>query len=115
MDDRRDVAIILDLIQAAEKIVAFTSDVSKTAFTAESKSISAVSFQVAILGEAVKRLSENLQHSHSEIPWRKIAGMRDRLIHGYNDIDVEERWNTAVRDVPVLLGQLRRIQRELEI
>ena len=41
--------------------------------------------------------------------------MRDRLIHGYHDIDVDELWNTASRDVPALLEQLRRIQKELEI
>jgi uncharacterized protein with HEPN domain len=64
--------------------------------------------------KAVKHLSAELQRAYSEIPWRKIAGMRDRLIHGYNDIDVDELWNTAIRDVPTLLAQLRRIHAELD-
>lgn len=72
--------------------------------------MSAISFQISILGEAVKRLSGEFQSHHPEIAWRKIAGMRDRLIHGYDDIDIEELWNTALRDVPNLLVQLRRIQ-----
>ena len=72
--------------------------------------MSAVIFQISILGEAVKRLSVEFQSRHPEIAWRKIAGTRDRLIHGYDDIDSEELWNTALRDVPKLVVQLRRIQ-----
>jgi uncharacterized protein with HEPN domain len=112
MDDTRDAGIVLDLIQAAEKILTFTANKDKAVFIDDVQLISAVSFQIAILGEAVKRLSAQLQSAHSEIPWRKIAGMRDRLIHGYNDIDVDELWNTAIRDVPTLLAQLRRIHAE---
>jgi uncharacterized protein with HEPN domain len=70
----------------------------------------AVSFELAILGEAVKRLSDEFRARHPEIPWRKIAGMRDRIIHGYHEIDLDELWNAAVHDVPVLLEQLHRIQ-----
>ncbi len=114
MDDARDAGILLDLIQAATKIITFTTGKDRLAFTADSQLVSAVSFEVAILGEAVKRLSPGLQASHSEIPWRKIAGMRDRLIHGYNDIDVDELWNTAIRDVPLLLVKLRGIHTQLE-
>jgi uncharacterized protein with HEPN domain len=114
MDDARDAGIVLDLIQAAAKILTFTAGKDKAAFTADAQLVAAVSFEIAILGEAVKRLSVGLQKANSEIPWRKIAGMRDRLIHGYNDIDVDELWNTAIRDVPVLLAQLRGIHAELD-
>src|SRR5450631_4804111 len=106
MDDARDAGIVLDLIEAAERILTFTAHKNKPVFIADAQLVSAVSFQIAILGEAVKRLSAELQRTHAEIPWRKIAGMRDRLIHGYNDIDVDELWNTAIRDVPILLAQL---------
>lgn len=113
MDDSRDAGIVLDLIRTAEKILTFTAHKDKAVFVANAQSISAVSFEAAVLGEAVKHLSAELQRAHSGIPWRKIAGMRDRLIHGYNDIDVDELWNTAIRDVPTLLVELRRIHASL--
>jgi uncharacterized protein with HEPN domain len=114
MDETRDAGIVLDLIHAAEKILTFTAHKDKAVFVANAQSVSAVSFEVAVLGEAVKHLSAELQREHFEIPWRKIAGMRDRLIHGYHDIDVDELWNTAIRDVSTLLAQLRRIHAELD-
>jgi uncharacterized protein with HEPN domain len=106
----RDAVTLLDLIQACSRIIAFTSGIDKSKFESDQQLTSAVSFQIAILGEAVKRLSVDLQSRHPEIAWRKIAGMRDRLIHGYDDIDIEELWNTALVDVPELLVQLRRIR-----
>ncbi len=75
MYDARDAGIVLDLIHAAEKILTFTAHKNKTVFVADEQLVSAVSFQIAILGEAVKHLSTELQRTHSEIPWRKIAGM----------------------------------------
>ena len=57
-----------------------------------------------IMGEAVKRLSADFRADHPEIPWVLIAGMRDKLIHGYDIVDLDRVWKTTEKDVPELLS-----------
>lgn len=59
-----------------------------------------------IIGEAVKRLSEEFRNSHPNVPWNLIAGMRDKLIHGYDTVDLDQVWQTASFDIPELLLQI---------
>ena len=61
---------------------------------------------MAVLGEAVERLSPEFRERHPDIPWVLIAGMRDNLIHEYDSVDLEEVWSTAGRDVPRLQALL---------
>ncbi len=72
--------------------------------------VSACCYQIAVMGEAVKRLSPTTRSKHPEVQWKDIAGMRDRLIHGYDSVDIDELWKTATEDVPALLEQVRTIQ-----
>lgn len=78
---RRDDASILDAMRAARNAVAFLGDSDLFAFKADEKTQSAVLHQLLVLGEAVKRLSAEYRTSHPEVPWRRIAGSRDVLIH----------------------------------
>ena len=61
---------------------------------------------VEIVGEAAARVTEELQDSHGEIPWRQIIGTRNRLIHGYDAVDYDILWGVIDGELPVLLGQL---------
>jgi uncharacterized protein with HEPN domain len=65
--------------------------------------------QLEIMGEAAKRLSNEIKDKYSEIPWRDITGMRDKLIHDYFGVDITAVWDTAVRDIPILKDKLRDI------
>lgn len=102
----RDEAILLDIAKAGRLALEFTQGLDQDAFLEDLKTQSAVSHQLMVLGEAVKRLSDEFCGKHPEIPWRQIAGMRDRLIHGYDVVDLDEVWLVLEEDLPELLKQL---------
>jgi uncharacterized protein with HEPN domain len=68
--------------------------------------------QIEIMGEAAKRLSKEIKDKYSEIPWRDITGMRDKLIHDYFGVDIEAVWDTVMRDIPVLKSKLREMRKQ---
>ena len=105
----RDEAVLLDMLNAAQRIIEFKEGMDRQAFLEDLKTQSAVLHQLMLLGEACKRLSMDTRERAPQIPWRLIAGMRDNLIHEYDDVDLEEIWKTADRDVPALISELRRL------
>lgn len=66
----------------------------------------ALAFEITIISEASRRLSDTFRAAHGEVPWVDIIGMRNRLVHEYDEIDVEEVWMVVVRDLPELLAVL---------
>ncbi|HXP83874.1 MAG TPA: HepT-like ribonuclease domain-containing protein [Bryobacteraceae bacterium] len=109
-DEGGDANALSALVSACTLISIFVADFDWSKFERDELVALAVCFQLVILGEAVKRLSDNLPNAHSEGPWRDIAGMRDQLAHRYDRIDRREVWRTAVFNVPMLVTQLRLIQ-----
>lgn len=105
----RDKASLLDINRAAKHALSFVEDSDLQAFKADIKTQSAVLYQIAIVGEAVKRLSPALRSQHSEIPWTKIAGMRDKLVHDYDGTDFERVWGVLQSSIPELLQSVSRI------
>ena len=75
--------------------------------------LDAVLYEVVVLGEAARRLTQTLRESHAEIPWREIIGMRSIVTHGYDQIDDDELWQVIERDLPDLIGKLERILTQL--
>ncbi|GAB4138743.1 MAG: hypothetical protein Fur0046_13430 [Cyanobacteria bacterium J069] len=90
MPSNRDRAALLDIASAARKVLQYKAGIDKAEFFRDDKTQSAIVFQLLIMGEAVKRLSTELRSQHPDIPWSLIAGMRDNLIHRYDDIDLDE-------------------------
>ena len=73
----------------------------------DEKEISAILYQITIIGEATKRLSMDYRQQHPEIPWRNLAGMRDVLVHEYDQIDIDIVWNVVHHEIPSLTEQLQ--------
>jgi uncharacterized protein with HEPN domain len=105
----RDDATLLDILKASNLIIDFAGSMIRNEFEKDYKTQSAVLHQLLIIGEAVKRLTEDFRHEHPSVPWSNIAGMGDRLIHGYDDVDFSEVWNTIQNDIPSLLNYLKNI------
>ena len=101
-----DDATVLDLVLSCRRIQRFTAGLDREGFLADEKTQSAVVHQLLVIGEATKRLSQSFQATQSEVPWSEIARMRDRLIHHYDAVDLDEVWKTVASDVQDLLARL---------
>jgi uncharacterized protein with HEPN domain len=102
----RDDATLLDMLKAARLVVAFKGNLTEKAFLRDVKTQSAILHQLLVIGEAVKRLSEEFRARHAEVPWVRIAGMRDKLIHAYDAVDLDEVWKTVTKDIAPLISFL---------
>ncbi|MBI4497878.1 MAG: DUF86 domain-containing protein [Chloroflexi bacterium] len=102
------------MLDATEKIAAYTS-VGREVFLSTPHWQDAVIRQLEILGEATKRLSQGLRSQYAAIPWRRIAGLRDVLIHDYMGVDLAAVWELTQRDVPLLRAYVQRILQESEL
>lgn len=71
--------------------------------------IQAIVRSIEIIGEAAANISKKFKNTHPEIPWEKIAGMRNWLIHAYFDIDYDHVWNTVQEDLPVFIPQIKKL------
>jgi len=67
-----------------------------------------------VIGEAVKKIPEQIRNKHPEIEWKKIAGLRDMLIHGYFDVDLETTWDIIKNKLPELKRQASELLTEIE-
>ena len=99
---RRDPATLLDIAEALRRLQLFKSGMDRAAFLADLKTQAAILHEITLLGEAVKRLSPEFRARHPHIPWQKIAGMRDKLVHAYDEVDLDRVWEVAEQDVPQL-------------
>lgn len=97
------------MLRAARRIREYSDTIDEATFLSDWKAQSIVLHQIMILGEASKRVSDDFREEHPEIPWRKVAGMRDSLIHAYDRIELGTVWNVATADVPALVPLLEQI------
>ncbi|MBC8314569.1 MAG: DUF86 domain-containing protein [Bacteroidales bacterium] len=106
----KDNRIYIDhILVSAHRIQSFVSEMDYDQFASDVKTQDAVIRNFEIIGEATKRISPDFRNKYSEIPWSDMAGMRDRLIHDYLEVDLEIVWKTATEDLPPLVTLIERI------
>ena len=110
----RDGLFLTHILDAITDIESFTL-AGRADFMADRKTQSAVIRQLEIVGEAVKNLSKALTDSEARVPWRQIAGTRDRLIHAYFRVDPEAVWLMVEQDLPLLRAQVQGIMEKLSL
>jgi uncharacterized protein with HEPN domain len=106
---RESRLLLSDILHAAEDIRDFTLGMSREIFISDEKTRSAVLFKFAVMGEATKLLPDAVRAHHPDIPWRSIAGLRDKVIHGYIGVDYELLWETITKKIPLVIMGLQRI------
>ena len=105
----RDPVCVLDILRSARAIRSYVEGVFRDEFLGNPQLQDSVIRRIEIMGEASGKLSPAFREAHSEIPWVRIRGMRNRMIHGCDDIDMEIVWETVERDIPRLILQLERL------
>lgn len=98
-----------DTVESIEDIWSFTKGMSYEDFKNDKKTLYAVIRCLEIIGEAVKKIPTNIREEYSDIPWREIGGMRDKLIHEYFGVDIETVWDTIIEDLPPLKNSISRM------
>lgn len=105
---------VSDILTSIEEVEEFTRGIDFQAFSKDKKTLNAVIRSLEIMGEAAKQVPEAIRARHPDIPWKRIAGMRDKLIHEYAGVDLEIIWGVAKEEIPPLKPRIKKLLQEME-
>jgi len=104
-----------DIYDSIEKIEKFTKHMKFPQFESDDRTVLAVVKALEIIGEAVKKIPLSIKNKYPRIPWRKISGMRDKLVHEYFGINIKVVWKTIKEDLPPIKPLIHEIIRSLSV
>ncbi|MFA6531067.1 MAG: DUF86 domain-containing protein [Candidatus Micrarchaeia archaeon] len=103
-----------DILDSIEDIENFVSDMKLEEFEKDKKTVNAVVRSLEVIGEATKNIPDELRGKHPEIPWKRMAMMRDKLIHWYFGVETQIVWEVATNELPKMKIALRKIYEGLQ-
>jgi len=106
---KNDNVRIRHILDAAREAIRFTDNRIRTDLDTDRKLNLSLVRLLEIIGEAARGISEEFRQNHPDLPWNKMVGMRDRLIHGYFDVNLDVVWETITEDLPTLVAQLEKM------
>lgn len=111
---RTIVLYVRDMLQSMDDALDFVRGMSYEQFAADKKTLNAVLRSIEVIGEAAKNIPEDVRSRYPHIPWREMAGMRDKVIHFYFGVNPETVWLVVAERIPELRPQIEQILRDLE-
>ena len=111
---RECIDYIRDIADAAEKAQRFTSGMHFAGFQANDEKVFAVTRALEIIGEAAKHVPQAVRARYRDVPWRELAGMRDKIAHEYFRVHLRRLWDTVQQDLPPLRTAIARMLQDLE-
>jgi len=105
----KDKQALIDILKAIQQIISYLEDIKKEDFQQDDEKQAAILYRIIIIGEATKRLSPEFRQQYPMIPWREMAGLRDVVIHDYDELDFDILWNVIQVNLPEILPQLQLI------
>ncbi len=109
MPQTEDIVRVRHMLDAAQKALEFSADAGRDALDDDEKLALSLVRLLEVIGEAANNVSDDFQEKFPEIPWRQIGATRNRLIHGYFDVDLDVVWEIISQDLPKLVPQLQKI------
>lgn len=97
------------MLGAARKIIAYAQDTTRETLPTVPMRLDAVLYEIVVMGEAARRLSQQVRTAHPGVPWRDIIGMRSVVTHGYDQIDDDELWQVIENDLPNLIRKIEAV------
>jgi len=114
MKNREYGDYIEDILDSINAIGEFVEGMDFEEFAKDRKTIFAVIRGIEVIGEATKNIPKSIKNRYPEIPWKDMAGMRDKVIHEYFGVNLEVVWETAVRHLPEIKPQIQEILKDTE-
>ncbi|WP_050033768.1 HepT-like ribonuclease domain-containing protein [Halorubrum halophilum] len=103
-----------DILDGVAKIKRYTRGMTYEEFVDDPKTVDAVLRNFEVIGEAAKNVPDDIRQEYDDVPWSEMAGMRDKLIHGYATVELQIVWTTIQEEVPTLGAQIESVRDEIE-